>query len=151
MRSASNRWRRSRWAAWDSPPMWPPWSRFWRRTRQATLPAKSSTSAAATCYEILRLASVSQAVAAIPDGATIAVDGFTLMGVAEAIYEAIEARFRSTGHPRDLVIVHAAGQSTRKVGFEHFVVEVLAKRIVGAAWRLMPRVSAFLGQALADA
>ncbi|HEV3096682.1 MAG TPA: CoA-transferase, partial [Candidatus Dormibacteraeota bacterium] len=93
----------------------------------------------------MRLASVPEAVAAIPDGATVAVDGFTMMGVAEALYEGIEASFRATGHPRDLVIVHAAGQSNRKIGFEHFAVEGLAKRIVGSHWGLMPRMSAFLG------
>ena len=99
----------------------------------------------------MRLASVLEAVAAIPDGATVAVDGFTLMGVAEALYEGIEASFRKTGHPRDLVIVHAAGQSNRKIGFEHFAVEGLAKRIVGSHWGLMPRMSAFLGEGLAEA
>ena len=99
----------------------------------------------------MRLASVREAVAAIPDGATVAVDGFTLMGVAEALYEGIEETFRTTGHPRDLVIVHAAGQSNRKIGFEHFAVEGLAKRIVGSHWGLMPRMSAFLGEGLAEA
>src|SRR5436309_7304424 len=73
------------------------------------------------------------------------------MGVAEAVYEAIEQSFRETGHPRDLVIVHAAGQSNRKIGFEHFAVEGLAKRIVGSHWGLMPRMSAFLGQGGAEA
>src|SRR5436309_7943250 len=73
------------------------------------------------------------------------------MGVAEAVYEAIEQSFRETGHPRDLVIVHAAGQSNRKIGFEHFAVEGLAKRIVGSHWGLMPRMSAFLGNGLAEA
>jgi propionate CoA-transferase len=90
-------------------------------------------------------------VAAIPDGATVAVDGFTLMGVAEALYEGIEESFRQSGHPRDLVVVHAAGQSNRKIGFEHFALEGLAKRIVGSHWGLMPRMSAFLGQGLAEA
>ncbi|MDQ6711921.1 MAG: acyl CoA:acetate/3-ketoacid CoA transferase [Candidatus Dormibacteraeota bacterium] len=99
----------------------------------------------------MRLASVQEAVASIPDGATVAVDGFTLMGVAEALYEGIEDAFRQTGHPRDLVIVHAAGQSNRKIGFEHFAVEGLAKRIVGPHWGLMPRMSEFLGQGLAEA
>ena len=99
----------------------------------------------------MRIASVQDAVVAIPDGATVAVDGFTLMGVAEALYEGIEKNFRSKGHPRDLVIVHAAGQSNRKIGFEHFAVEGLAKRIVGSHWGLMPRMSAFLGQGLAEA
>src|SRR5438067_11294034 len=73
------------------------------------------------------------------------------MGVAEALYEGIEDAFRQTGHPRDLVIVHAAGQSNRKIGFEHFAVEGLAKRIVGSHWGLMPRMSAFLGQGGAEA
>jgi len=99
----------------------------------------------------VRLASIQDAVAAIPDGATVAVDGFTLMAVAEALYEAIEQAFRATGHPRDLVIVHAAGQSNRKIGFEHFAVEGLAKRIVGSHWGLMPRMSAFLGEGRAQA
>ncbi|GAC1483531.1 MAG: propionate CoA-transferase [Candidatus Dormibacteria bacterium] len=99
----------------------------------------------------MRLVDLNDAVAAIPDGATVAVDGFTLMGVAEALYEAIENSFRQTGHPRDLTIVHAAGQSNRKIGFEHFAVEGLAKRIVGSHWGLMPRMSAFLGQGLAEA
>ena len=99
----------------------------------------------------MRVASVPEAIAAIPDGATVAVDGFTLMGVAEALYEGIEKIFRATGHPRDLVIVHAADQSNRKIGFEHFAVEGLAKRIVGSHWGLMPRMSAFLGQGLAEA
>lgn len=99
----------------------------------------------------MRLVGLADAVAAIPDSATIAVDGFTLMGVAEAIYEAIEKSFRASGHPRGLVLVHAAGQSNRKIGFEHFAVEGLAKRIVGSHWGLMPRMSAFLGQGLAEA
>lgn len=99
----------------------------------------------------MRVVSVQEAVAAIPDAATVAVDGFTLMGVAEALYEGIEEAFRKTGHPRDLVIVHAAGQSNRVIGFEHFAVEGLARRIVGPHWGLMPKMSAFLGQGLAEA
>src|SRR5260370_4314780 len=99
----------------------------------------------------MRLASVQEAVADSPDGSSIAVDGFTLMGVAEALYDGIEQAVRATGHPRDLVIVHAAGQWNRKIGFEHFAVEGLAKRIVGSHWGLMPRMSAFLGEGLAEA
>ncbi|MEO6796550.1 MAG: CoA-transferase [Candidatus Dormibacter sp.] len=99
----------------------------------------------------MKLVGVAEAVAAVRDGATIAVDGFTLMGVAEALYEGIEQSFRKTGHPRDLTIVHAAGQSNRKIGFEHFAVEGLAKRIVGSHWGLMPRMSKFLGDGLAEA
>ncbi|MDQ6882865.1 MAG: acyl CoA:acetate/3-ketoacid CoA transferase [Candidatus Dormibacteraeota bacterium] len=99
----------------------------------------------------MRVVGLADAVAAISDRATIAVDGFTLMGVAEALYEAIEHSYRTTGHPRDLTIVHAAGQSNRKIGFEHFAVEGLARRIVGSHWGLMPTMSKFLGDGLAEA
>src|SRR2546430_5963975 len=151
MRSANSKSRRFRSGAWASSRTLRPSSDSSRRTRSATLRAKSSASAAATSCEPLIFTSVQEAVAAIPDGATVAVDGFTLMGVAEALYEGIEESFRKTGHPRDLVIVHAAGQSNRKIGFEHFAVEGLAKRIVGSYFGLMPRMSAFLGEGLAEA
>ena len=99
----------------------------------------------------MRLVSVAEAVASIRDGATVAVDGFTMMGVAEAVYQGIEKSFRGRGHPRDLVVVHAAGQSNRRQGFEHFAQEGLVRRIVGSHWGLMPRMSAFLGAGLAEA
>jgi propionate CoA-transferase len=99
----------------------------------------------------VRVVSVDEAVTAIRDGVTVATDGFTLMGVAEALYQGIEASFVRTGHPRQLIIVHAAGQSNRRVGFEHFAVEGLARRIVGSHWGLMPKMSAFLGQGGAEA
>ena len=67
----------------------------------------------------MRLASVSEAVAAIPDGATVAVDGFTLMGVAEALYEGIEESFRKTGHPRAAYSSAAAHDSDS--GTEAFI------------------------------
>lgn len=98
-----------------------------------------------------RVVSVQEAVAAIADGATVATDGFTMMGVAEAVFAAIEERFLRTGHPCDLVVVHASGQSNRRDGFEHFANKGLVRRVVGSHWGLMPRMSAFLGQDLAEA
>ena len=98
-----------------------------------------------------RVVSAQQAVEAITDGATVATDGFTMMGVAEAIFAAIEERFVETGHPCDLVVVHASGQSNRRGGFEHFAHKGLVRRVVGSHWGLMPRMSGFLGQDLAEA
>lgn len=80
----------------------------------------------------------------IRDGATVATNGFTLMGVAEAVVAGIEERFLATDHPRDLVVVHAAGQSNRELGFEHFANEGLVRRVVGSHWGLMPKMGAFL-------
>lgn len=98
-----------------------------------------------------RFVSVAEAVAAIADGATVATDGFTMMGVAEAVYAGIEQSFGQTGHPRDLTVVHASGQSNRVDGFEHFAVDGLVRRVVGSHWGLMPRMSAFLGRDGAEA
>lgn len=100
---------------------------------------------------MVRFAGVDEAIAAIGDGATVATDGFTMMGVAEEIFAGIEASFLRTGHPRDLVVVHASGQSNRSQGFEHFANTGLVRRIVGSHWGLMPRMSEFLGRDEAEA
>lgn len=99
----------------------------------------------------VRFVDVAGAVAAIPDGATVATDGFSLMGVAEAVFAGIEASYLASGHPRDLTLVHASGQSNGLVGFEHFAVDGLIRRVVGSHWGLMPKMSAFLGQDRAEA
>jgi propionate CoA-transferase len=88
--------------------------------------------------------SVAEAVDAIPDGSTVATDGFTMMGVAEGVLAEIERQFLRRGHPSDLTVIHAAGQSNRVGGFEHFAHPGLARRVVGPHWGLMPKMSAFL-------
>jgi propionate CoA-transferase len=85
-----------------------------------------------------------EAVRAIPDGSTVATDGFTMMGVAEGVLAEIERQFLRRGHPRDLTVVHAAGQSNRVGGFEHFAHPGLVRRVVGPHWGLMPKMSALL-------
>jgi propionate CoA-transferase len=88
--------------------------------------------------------SLPEVVGAIGDGATVATDGFSMMGVAEGVLAEIERQFLAGGHPRDLTVVHAAGQSNRVGGFEHFAHPGLVRRVVGPHWGLMPRMSAFL-------
>lgn len=90
------------------------------------------------------LLSLSEAVGAIADGSTVATDGFTMMGVAEGVLAEIESQFLRRGHPRDLTLVHAAGQSNRIGGFEHFAHPGLVRRVVGPHWGLMPKMSTFL-------
>ena len=53
--------------------------------------------------------SADEAVARIPDGATLGMTGIVMCGVAEEVAVAIERAFRDRGHPRDLTLVHAAG------------------------------------------
>jgi propionate CoA-transferase len=50
-----------------------------------------------------------EAVARIPDGATLGVSGLGLCGWAEEVGTAIETSFLDGGHPRDLTLVHGAG------------------------------------------
>src|SRR5438128_660678 len=63
----------------------------------------------------------------------------------------MEETFRRTGHRRDLAIFQQPGHWNRKFGSDHFAVRGLARRIVGSHWGLMPRMSAFLGEGLAEA
>ena len=65
--------------------------------------------------------SPAEAAAGIEDCVTVGSAGFVGVGHAEAISRAIEVRFLSTGHPRDLTLVFAAGQGDRKSrGLNHY-------------------------------
>jgi len=87
-----------------------------------------------------------EAAALIPDGATIGNSGFTMTGVAEEVVAAIERRFLETGHPRDLTLVHSAGQSDGRRGMPHWANDGLLRRIVGSHWGLAPRMAEFIAQ-----
>ena len=52
----------------------------------------------------------------IPDGATVATIGMTLVSASETILKAIENRFLETGSPNGLTLVHSCGQSDRDRG-----------------------------------
>lgn len=73
---------------------------------------------------------------AIPDGATIAVTG-SGGGLleADAIFEALQARFKETGLPRDLTLIHALGFGDRDYrGANRFAHEGMVKRVIGGHW-----------------
>ncbi|NQX13836.1 malonate decarboxylase subunit alpha [Microbacteriaceae bacterium VKM Ac-2855] len=92
----------------------------------------------------ISLVSAADAAALIGDGRTVGLDGFTMMGVADEIYAAIQASYSATGSPADLTIVHPAGQSNREVGLERFAEPGLVKRIVGSHWGLAPRLGTLI-------
>lgn len=83
-----------------------------------------------------------EAVADIPDGATVALvgGGFGLVEAAD-LHEAIERRFLATGHPRDLVVTHALGLGDRKQrGLNRFAHTGMVRRVIGGFWAWSPRM-----------
>ena len=76
--------------------------------------------------------SADEAVARIPDGATLGMTGIVMCGVAEEVAVAIERAFRDRGHPRDLTLVHAAGIGNwQKSGVAHLGHEGLVTKWIG--------------------
>lgn len=86
-----------------------------------------------------KLLSAEQVAQLIPDNATIATGGFIGIGFAEAVAKAIEQRFLSSQHPKQLALVYAAGQGDAKTrGLNHFAHEGMVRKVIGGHWGLAP-------------
>jgi len=78
----------------------------------------------------------------VKDGDTVAISGNGAgMISAEAIFEALEARFLHTGHPRDLTLVHSLGLGDREsMGTNRFAHDGMVRRLIGAHFTWSPRM-----------
>jgi propionate CoA-transferase len=77
--------------------------------------------------------------AKIPDGATVALTGSGIFLEAELLFAALESSFLSTGHPRDLTIVHALGIGDGgDSGLSRFAHKGMTRRVIGGHWSWSP-------------
>ncbi len=89
-----------------------------------------------------KIISADEALAVIQDGETIAISGFVGIGVPEELILALERRFVSTGHPRDLTLVFAAAPGDGKDGgINRLALDGLFRRVIGSHYALVPRLA----------
>lgn len=97
--------------------------------------------------------SASEASQCIRDGDIVAITG-NGGGMLEAdeIFAAIEARFLATGHPRNLVLVHALGVGDAQVrGVNRFAHDGMVRRVIGGHWSWSPRMQKLARENLIEA
>lgn len=91
---------------------------------------------------VSKVKTMSEAIAMIKDGDTVAVAGFVGGVHPEGITSAIEEKFLNNERvAKDLTLVYAAGQGDGKdKGLNHFGHEGLVRKVIGGHWNLAPKL-----------
>jgi len=94
-----------------------------------------------------KILSMEAAADMIHSGDTLASSGFCRAGVAEELVAAVAAKFLAKGEPRDLTILHAAGQGDwQGNGLDRLGYEGLIRRIIGGHFGSFPKISALISE-----
>lgn len=77
----------------------------------------------------------------VKDEDLLVTGGFVGSSAPETLSNAIEKLFLETGHPKNITLVHAAGQGDGKgKGADHYAHEGMIKRVVAGHWNLAPKL-----------
>lgn len=90
-----------------------------------------------------KVTSVEEAVALVRPRDTIATSGFVGNGTPDALLDGLARAFETSGTPRELTLVFAAGQGDGKSrGLNRLALPGLIRRAVGGHWGLVPKLGA---------
>jgi len=83
-----------------------------------------------------KVVALDEAVALIPDSATVSVSSSSGLGCPDAVLRALGERFAASGHPRDLTTLHpiAAGDMYGIDGIDHIAHEGLLRRVIAGSY-----------------
>lgn len=94
-----------------------------------------------------KVISSTEAVAMVKTGDALAIQGFIGFAHAEELSVMLERRFQETGQPRDLTLIHAAGQGDGKeVSMNHYGHEGMVKRLIGGHFNWAPKLNKLVSE-----